>query len=233
MFKPRKRIRKLFARLSTIPYRLRKGSQEHKHHFIHIPKNAGSTIREALRWRSDVSLSEPKHHRYIDIADVVGRDLSYFAVIRNPWSRTASRYRYGIQNSRRWPEDDARRLYIQNVSFAQYVKDQKIIDIPAFPGKPWMGPLSSWFNQLDWVRNEDGKVVCNCLRFEHLNSDVNAYFKSMLLLPKENVTATQNDYRELYDDELIQIVAECFREDIEYFGFDFEGTATRNVFVAG
>jgi hypothetical protein len=35
----------------------------------------------------------------------------------------------------------------------------------------------------------------------------------------------------MYDDELKKIVADSFREDIDYFGFDFEGPATRNVLV--
>lgn len=231
MFNPIQRLRAAMVALSTIPYRLRRGRQQYQHHFIHIPKNAGSAIRETMQWRGDVSLSEPKHFRYVDIADDVGRDLNFFAVIRNPWSRTASRYRYGKQNSRRWRENDPRRQYIQNVSFEQFVKDQKIIGIPAFPGKPWMGPLNSWFNQLEWIRDEDGAVACTCLRFENLNSDMNDYFKSMLLLPKRNVTENRYDYRDMYNDELIDIVARCFRDDIEYFGFSFEGPATRNVLV--
>jgi hypothetical protein len=231
MLRPGKKLRNLFAKLSTIPYRSRKGARHFEYHFIHIPKNAGSSIRKTLKWRGDVSLSEPKHYRFVDIADEVGRDLQFFAVIRNPWSRTASRYRYVVQNAGRWPANDARRLYVQNITFEQYVREQRIIDIPAFPGQPWMGPLSSWFNQLDWVRSEDGTVACTCLRFEKLNSDVNDYFRSRILLPKTNITLKSYDYRDMYDDELKKIVADSFREDIDYFGFDFEGPATRNVLV--
>jgi hypothetical protein len=32
----------------------------------------------------------------------------------------------------------------------------------------------------------------------------------------------------MYDDALIQIVADMFREDIRYFGFRFDTAATRN-----
>lgn len=227
------RLRKGLSILSTIPYRLWPGRKDYKYHFIHIPKNAGTSIREVLRWRGDVSLSDPKHYRYRDIADAVGRDLKFFAVVRNPWSRTASRYHYGIQNSRRWKPDDPRREYIQNVSFDQFVREQKVIGIPAFPGKPWMGPLNSWFNQLEWLSDENGGVACSCLRFENLNGDLNEYFQSMLVLPKKNVTGKSSDYRSMYTDELAEIVADCFREDIEYFGFSFDGPATRNVVGTG
>ena len=79
-------------------------------HFIHIPKNAGESVRDALLLQQDVSLSEPYHYRYVDIADRVGRHLKFFAVIRNPWSRTASRYHFARQNAAHWPTNDPRRL---------------------------------------------------------------------------------------------------------------------------
>ncbi|MGH2952259.1 MAG: hypothetical protein ACRDKX_09460, partial [Solirubrobacterales bacterium] len=61
---------------------------EYKYHFIHIPKNGGISVRKALKRRGDVSVSQPFHYRYVDIADNVGRGLQFFCIVRNPWSRT-------------------------------------------------------------------------------------------------------------------------------------------------
>jgi hypothetical protein len=36
----------------------------------------------------------------------------------------------------------------------------------------------------------------------------------------------------MYSDELADIVARRFRDDIQHFGFSFDGPATRNVFVS-
>ena len=72
-----------------------------RYHFIHIPKNGGVSVRHALELQSDVSLSKPYHYRYVDIADEVGRQLRFFSVVRNPWSRTASRYHFGRQSARK------------------------------------------------------------------------------------------------------------------------------------
>jgi hypothetical protein len=224
-----RKLRQGLALASTIPYRIRRSRAKIAHHFIHIPKNGGSAMRDALRWRGDVSLSEKRHLRYIDIADTVGRQLKFVAVVRNPWSRTASRFWYGKTQMGNWDADDPRRQYIQDASFEQYVRDQKIFEIPAFPGQPWMGPLSSWCNQLHWISDENGKVACNCLRFEHLNKDLNAYFRSWIVLPLRNVSRNSYDYRTMYTDELAEIVADTFREDIDHFGFSFDGAATRNV----
>jgi hypothetical protein len=52
------------------------------------------------------------------------------------------------------------------------------------------------------------------------------------VLPKRNITKERYDNRYLYSDELKAVVADTSRGDIEYFGFEIEGTATRNIFAA-
>jgi hypothetical protein len=98
---------------SSIRRVLRKIVYDRRHaryHFIHIPKNAGEAVRDAPVSHRDVSLSSPMHNRYVDIADQVGRESQYtLRVVRNPWSRTASRFHFGRQNAARWPADDPRR----------------------------------------------------------------------------------------------------------------------------
>ncbi len=37
----------------------------------------------------------------------------------------------------------------------------------------------------------------------------------------------------MYSDELAEIIGDVFREDIDHFGFTFDGPATRNTFVGG
>ncbi len=200
-----------------------------RYHFIHIPKNAGEAVRAALYRQPDVSMTSPFHYRYIDIADRVGRQLQHFAVVRNPWSRTASRYQFARQNASRWADSDPRRKFIAAASFEDFVREQRIIPIPEHPGQPWMGPLSSWFNQLDWVRDERSQVVCDCLRMEHLEDDLTGYLQRPIQLPRRNVTQARYDYRAMYTDESAATIARLFQDDIEYFGFSFDGPATRNV----
>jgi hypothetical protein len=212
--------------------RLRYDPRRARFHFIHIPKNAGQSVRDALSLQRDVSLSDPYHYRYVDVADRVGRHLVFFAVVRNPWSRTASRYHFAKQNAARWAENDPRRLYIANASFDDFVRQHRILPIPEHPGKPWMGPLSSWFNQLDWIRDEQGSVACSCLRMEYLRADLEAFLGRRIGLRHRNVTQERYDYRSMYTDELAEIVAQLFQDDIVHFGFEFAGTATRNTFCA-
>lgn len=200
------------------------------YHFIHIPKNAGSSVRRVMQQRGDVSLTAPYHYRYIDVVDRYGADLRYFAVVRNPWSRTASRYSFAIQNRDKWPASDPRRQYLATASFADFVRDQKMLS-PRNPEKPWMSPFGSWLNQLDWIVDRHGKVSCDCLRLGHLDEDLSAYFGENISIPRKNVTKSSTDYRSMYTDNLIEIVAKTFERDIEYFGFSFESDATRKVII--
>lgn len=197
-------------------------------HFIHIPKNAGESIRASLYLDNRISFSSPYHYRYIDIADKVGRDLRFFAIIRNPWSRTASRYQFGRQNAAKWPVDDPRRRFMETASFAEFVTRRATLPIPRHPDQPWMGPLSSWFNQLEWIRDESSAVACDCLRMEALEDDLNLYFGRRIQLRAANLTKVRYDYRSMYTDRLADLVADYFHEDIEHFGFTFDGPATRN-----
>jgi len=217
--------------LTSVVNLVRPSNTQKKYHFIHIPKCGGNSIRAALDNRPDVSLSRPFHFRYRDIVEDVGRDLTFFCAVRNPWRRTASRYVFAKQNSANWNNDDPRKLYIANATFEDFVRDQKVFSIPEHPNQPWMGPMSSWLNQLEWITDENGDVKCDCLRLERINDDIGAYFDEAIILPNRNISQERYDYREMYSDELREIVAELFKDDIEYFDFEFESAAMKNVFA--
>jgi hypothetical protein len=217
----RRAIRKVMARRAGDP----------KYHFIHIPKNGGSSLRRIFERRGDISLTKPYHYRYIDIADEVGRSLEFFCTVRNPWARTASRYMFGRQNARRWAPDDPRRQFMATATFEEFIRDRRTLPIPRHPEQPWMGPLSSWYDQLEWIRDESGVVRCQCLRLERIDSDLSAYLGVQVKVPRRNVTGVKYDYRAMYTDELAECVGRLFKADIDYFGFTFDGPATRNIAV--
>jgi hypothetical protein len=197
------------------------------HHFIHIPKNGGRSVREALTLRR-VALERPIHARYVDLA--AKTDGRYFCTVRNPWSRTASRYLYSKINADEWPEDDPRKGYVMRVSFDEYIRDQRVFAIPHEPDRPW--PLSLWINQLDWITGHDGDVVGDCLRLEALDDDISIYFGRRINVPHARSMQTgAYDYRTMYTPKTRQMVADAFAKDIEHFGFDFEGPATRNTYT--
>jgi hypothetical protein len=212
---------RLYHTLNSLDFRRK------SHHFIHIPKNGGRSVRDALTLRR-VALELPLHSRYRDLE--IRAELRYFCTVRNPWSRTASRYLYMKVNSREWSNDDPRKKYIMIVSFDDYVREQRVFSIPQQPERPW--PLSLWINQLEWITDHDGHVAGDCLRLETIDEDISAYFGRRIKVPhRQSVRTGTYDYRTLYTPKTIQIVADTFAKDVDYFGFDFDGSATRNTFT--
>ena len=88
--------------------------------------------------------------------------------------------------------------------------------------------MTSWFDQLEWLTDANGTVMCDCLRFESIEHDISDYFGRHVSVRKRN-NMKQYDYRKMYDEETAEIVAKMFRVDIEYFGFSFEGAATKSI----
>lgn len=198
-------------------------------HFIHIPKNCGRAVRLALTLKR-VALERPLHSRYVELQPRPER--RYFCIVRNPWSRTASRYLHVRRNAEEWPDTDPRKQYILATTFPDYIADHRPLADPARPGKDW--PLGLWIDQLEWIVDRDGRVSGDCLRFEALEQDLSAYFGRHIRIPNApSLRSKSYDYRSMYAAQTIQMVADLFARDIEHFGFDFDGTAVRNTYAAG
>jgi len=224
--------------------------------FIHIPKNAGVAVRKSKLLAGRLVGSEPRFHksreytrqlsaamtsngehhgfhhaRLIDIDPAVKTRLQPVAVIRNPWSRVVSRFRFaqfaieiGTADSDYTPE-----------SFEAFLDERHVYGEKEFY---WHRAIRGWYPQLDYVVDEQGSISAHLLRHEHLGDDCKRYFGLREAPQRRNVsgnkktTKTYQDYRDYYTPETIQIVADWYAKDIEMFGFDFDTAATRNVYYA-
>ncbi|MEM9349598.1 MAG: sulfotransferase family 2 domain-containing protein [Pseudomonadota bacterium] len=216
-----------------------------KHLYIHIPKTAGMAVRNSREMRRKVVFADPyfhkskayvaeltrvmeehgndpgyKHARLIDVHPSVRAKLQPVAVIRNPFARTFSRFTFG----QKYQEKRGEEVDYSPAAFAEFLEQRH-----EYLGRPyfWHRPIAGWYNQADYVRDESGEVVCDILRQEHLGDDIKRYF-GVTDLPLRNRSGKKAaHYREVYTPETRDIVAEIYADDIETFGFDFEGPATR------
>ena len=224
-----------------------------RHLFIHIPKNAGVSIHKAQALRGRLirpdywclrdaayrqglrSLSEAEGHpggtahaRWRDLRVDVREALSAVAIIRNPWARVVSRFRY--------------RLNYYEINPAAY-PDGPPDDFDAFleerhrdGAKPyyWHRAIRGWSPQSDYVTDEAGALRAAMLRFEMLDADTSAYFGLAAPVRKHNVTRAKSSgqpWQSFYDARRTQIVADWYAADIDRFGFDFDSAATRNIWA--
>ena len=125
------------------------------------------------------------------------------------------------------------------VFFKKFVKSIKSTnDIHPFP----VYEESSWnrgrwvSNQTEWLKDSTGELdVDKFLKFESLEKDFEDMTKEIKPmfsekaqkifkkeLPKAKVLKNKPHYSLFYDDELVDIVANLYKEDIEAFDYSFE-----------
>ena len=199
--------------------------------FVHIPKTAGTAIELALGIKpagtNDQEILwgpvEPpnsgskQHYTYREILDAKPHASSWpaFAVVRNPWDRMVS----GWAHHPKWKKEVG--------SFKNFVHlaEKEVFD----NGDPnWLDGYARV--QYDFIRGYENKI--SVLRFEDLQEDFNALTAEIdslgdidVKLPRtagrKSSTGVGLDYHIHYDDYLIKLVGELYKEDIDKFGYSF------------
>ena len=181
--------------------------------FIHIPKNGGTSVQKEM---TTLSFG---HDRWRDVP----RDIRYihqsFAVIRNPWARMVSRYVMGIPTSN---TNDHGTTWN---TFEEFLETRYV-----WTDKQWNDPIRSWNTQYDYVCDEYDIVRCDILRLEFIDDELSPYLQlNTPYIAKENGGDYTRNYQDYYNNEqTIQIVADWYEQDINYWGFDFDTSATKN-----
>ena len=190
--------------------------------FVHIPKTAGTSIRQSFhlnRTRGYLGdLYFTKHLTAREIKKYLGEErynsARSFAFVRNPWDRFYSWYRFLYRKNRDGMAE-------RNMTFAQFAED-------CFSGGEYRYGGGERFlkSQYYWITDQDGnKIVDEVGRFEQLETD----FKRISnLVGIYNDLAQRNraepaDYRQAYTEDLKNLIADKYSDDIEQFGYTFEG----------
>lgn len=221
-----------------------------KYLFVHIPKNAGMTIRHSRELRGRIIIAEKtflvssdytrrlmatmkeggfptsgmQHARLRDFSMRARTNLQPFAIIRNPWARVVSRFTFA-QNTIASRSDYTPR------TLEEFLEERHVWGGREFF---WHRAIRGWFPQVDYVTDENGDRPVDILRAEHLDDEATRYFNLKQPLGRRNISnRSGTDYRSFYTPQTIQIVADWYAADIETFGFDFDTPATRNFYFEG
>jgi hypothetical protein len=188
--------------------------------FIHIPKNAGTSILKALGmglgdghlpWQAYKTVWPRRWYLYFK-----------FAVIRNPWDRVVSNYLYARMERSFHHSIDGSTPHglhpdyetLRDASFQSCVE---LIPTLKHPG---------WLPQSEWICGPRGKMMMNYLcRYERLAQDFARVCKKLrikaelpLLNPSENKGSCWQDF---YDEKTVTAVRRLYAVDIEQFGYEF------------
>jgi len=209
-------------------------SVSHRFIFIRNWKTAGSSIREVLRHyqpfyrknryleyllrKSEILLPQkfrlvPIHADARRIRDRVGHEVfsQYFkfGFVRNPWDWQVSLYYFILKRKRH----HLHRLVSRFKTFDDYIKWHVTED-------------KSKRSQKDFFSDHDGSIIVDFIgKFENLDQDFK-YIQEQIgikKVPLPHINRTRHsDYQNHYSDFSAALIAEHYREDIEYFGYQFD-----------
>ena len=203
-------------------------SHKNKFIFVHIYKNAGTSIENALQvyaankfWRGVYHISHnlrigknpikpcEQHAKAPEIKACVGEDIysNYFsfAFVRNPWDWQVSLYKYSLKK-----EGHFQHALIKSLgSFDSYIEWRCNNEVEL---------------QKSFILSDSGESLVNFIgRFENLENDfdkVCSYLNISAKLPRLKVSNTV-PYRNYYSDFSKKLVAETYVEDIDTFKYTF------------
>ncbi len=209
--------------------------------FIHVPKTAGKSITDCLETlrgnrKSWINPDSPLHETIAELEtnidsrfspiDKIFRDTdisSYytFGFVRNPWDRMSSLYRF--LKEKRYPPTDM-----------DGIDSLKELLVEIEEGNVgWIQKLYSLRQQSDFFRCTDGSIKIDFLgHFEYLNEDMENISRNLgIPFQLKHINSSSNtgvDYRKFYDDEMIELVANRYSDDIEIFGYNFDSKYPEN-----
>ena len=182
--------------------------------FIHIPKCAGTSIEKSL-----YSPAPARHQpaKYYQLQHPKEYESYYkFTLVRNPWDRLASAWHYlrekPKKNDLKWSS-----FLSEFDSFSDFVlnwlnKENSLKQIHLSPqylfientfgahDMNFIGKFEDITNSFEIIR----KNVCPKATLLHLNKSTNS-----------------NNYRNKYNTQMVDKVAEVYRKDIELFNYSF------------
>ena len=190
--------------------------------FIHIPKNAGSSmvylLEKNFSGRKDFDIDTHStfdlfKKKYLDLC----KNKTSFCLIRNPFCRFVSIYRFFNREIklRKWFGKDFLKVMEKIDSFEKFIENFE------FPKKAW-GENNLYTNQNVWANNTDYVFK---IEEQHNLKDFfrkNNILGELPLINNRSVPSWRNKmYRDYYNSNTKKIIQKKFRVVLEIYKYNF------------
>lgn len=199
-------------------------NDQHKLLFIHIPKNAGTSMYRILGpadsrfdWHSPAKTVRVHFHDWDSYCK--------FAIVRNPWDRMWSYYNFVKTRHEVGEFNDWLVTYDDSADRGFHIDNNKILGQTA-EGDPVVSsarrPQTYYINDA-----HDQCIIDVVLRYENLEVDLRKLLVSrdpplmVTEIPHVRKRADARHYREIYNDEGKKHIDKYFKTDIIEFGYSF------------
>jgi len=176
--------------------------------FIHIPKTGGSSVRKFLldndiphkfgkfiEQDDGTTIYFKKHKPAYWWINKFPNETNFFTVVRNPYYRLISYYRYLIKEK-----------YLDFIEWEKFVTNK--INVEGH---------YVWNLQIEWIYDISlqNQIVDHILKFENLENNVCSFFNVNKSFPKINITNNNLDYQSMYlsDPKIVDIIYNHFKDD--------------------
>ena len=214
-------------------------SDKHKITFIHIPKNAGTSVSEYFEMDSFLG-----HHHWGYYRNKKYRKI---AIVRNPWDRFVSCYEYARMEKSYYHAADGKALHGRHVDYLT-LKDRTFEECVELAKGSYLGFYKNqfkdgavlnmtypqilkhqgWLPQTYWIYgipNYGDKLMVDDVikqeEIDHPERGLSSILDTGQPVPQINASTRKKDYREYYNKETKQSVASIYSEDIEKFSYEF------------
>jgi len=184
--------------------------------FVHIPKTAGISVAKAIF--GDVSLEG--HRSIMFYKNLFNEDFSEyftFSVVRNPWDRLYSAFKFLAKGGINIHDRNA---------YEQYLEEYKDFEDFVTNGlnKKMIYEIMHFIPQSEFICSKDGKIDVNYIaRFENLKDDISKLSEKInnpIELDHHN-SNRKVSYKEIYTSDMIKKVEEIYKMDIINFNYKF------------
>ena len=167
--------------------------------FVHIPKNGGGSIKKSIIEADYKAFKYIGYHRSLTKGICDKFPFHYkFTVVRNSWEAIESFYRYFVVRKN------------LDISFDYFLKE-KLAKRKRFP------------KQLCYIGGKDNILVDQIINYDNLKEEYSKLCSKIGMpcyLTSKSHSTKKLIKESYYTKELVDLVYEICKEDIEYFKFD-------------